>query len=224
LACALSRSAKAKAGARFSVFLFFAKWSFRFDSDMVTSCLRRLEVIMKSVLKSVAAALTLFLAGCFEATGVHIVAPYGQPDSGGYRIWMSDYAWSEMTRTPEWPELDARNRTFSNPQIYRENGGVVYQDMDGDVAMENWYDSVDCNEVSGGRAVCHFTMYVDAESIRGWTLNWGVAVSPGMRVVSSNHHRSLAEGSTEILVWDFNGNQSSQVAIDFTLNVPVSRY
>jgi hypothetical protein len=166
----------------------------------------------------------ILLSGCFRLKGAHVVNHYGNSDSGGYSLFISN---SLIASNPEAvKELRDKLQGMSNPRTIYEDDGVYLQDVSGDASMEYFYDNYNCDEatIRYGRIQCTFSMNSDNLTFTDWLVNWKVFLPSDVKVLSSNHHRVRTEEGITELIWYFDGDVTSSMDIKFTVSVPIANY
>jgi hypothetical protein len=159
---------------------------------------------------------------CLNIEGVHVLHPYGESDTGGYRIAMSDATYLLLSGNGGVNDMLSQLRRFSRPSTRFYEGGVSIEDLSSSATMERMYDTYQCQAApSQGFMDCHFALAIDrGGEMPGWSIDWDVVLQPGMRIVASNHHRTRRVNNQDHLMWYFDGNRVSSANIDFTIRVP----
>jgi len=161
---------------------------------------------------------------CLQIEGVHVLHPYGETDTGGYRIAMNAFTYGALNGDNTYSDMLAKLRRFSRPTTRFDGDRVYLQDVTSTAAMERMYDTYGCEPAPvAGYMDCRFALAMNPGDTPGWSLDWDVVVPSGIQVLSSNHHRTRRANGQDHLIWFFDGNRVSSASVAFTIRTPRAR-
>jgi hypothetical protein len=158
--------------------------------------------------------------GCLEIRGEHTLNGRGEADSGSYVFRMDSVAYAALLIDK--PDAFDGLRRHSRPVTRHRDGWTTLSDTSGTVAMENFYDRVECRPAPAlsGWSDCTYTMRRNDLTFPAWSLDWQVVLRAEMRLLRSNHHRRGTRDGDTVLAWNFDGNRVNGYDVVFTVRVP----